>query len=141
MTTQVAVRHSTLAVAVYELLNPIPFGFFTAALIFDIIYASNADVLWTKSASWLIAIGLVIAIIPRLVNLVQIFGTKSWPQTSSVKIYFWLNLVAVVVAIVNAFVHSRDAYAVVPEGLILSIIVVALLGIANILLAVCPRLK
>ena len=43
------------------------------------------------------------------------------------------------VAIVNAFIHSRDAYAVVPMGVTLSTIVVALLLIANVQLALRAR--
>lgn len=139
MTTQTTARPSAVAVAVYEWLNPIPYGFFTAALIFDIIYACTANIQWVNGASWLIAIGLIFAIIPRLINLVQVwFGSGQGP---SVKLHFWLNLLAIVLAIINAFVHSRDAYAVVPQGLVLSAIVVALLSLANILLAVGARAK
>ena len=95
--------------------------------------------MWTKSASWLIAFGLIIAIIPRLINLVQVWVGVSWPQTSPVKIHFWANLLAIVLAIFNAFVHSRDAYAVAPAGVILSTLVVALLCLANIQLALRLR--
>ncbi|AIX72581.1 hypothetical protein C3374_04370 [Pantoea sp. PSNIH4] len=132
-------RHSALAVALYEFLNPIPLGFFTAAWIFDIIYLNSPHPMWTKSASWLIAFGLIIAIIPRLINLVQVWVGVSWPQTSPVKIHFWANLLAIVLASFNAFVHSRDAYAVAPAGVILSTLVVALLCLANIQLALRLR--
>lgn len=132
-------RHSALAVALYEFLNPIPLGFFVAAWIFDLIYLQSYNPMWTKSASWLIAFGLIIAIIPRLINLVQVWVGASWPQTSPVKIHFWANLLAVVLAILNAFVHSRDAWAVVPAGAILSTLVVALLCLANMQLALRLR--
>ena len=55
------------------------------------------------------------------------------------KIHFWANLLAIVLAIFNAFVHSRDAYAVAPAGVILSTLVVALLCLANIQLALRLR--
>lgn len=132
-------RHSALAVALYECLNPVPLGFFVAAWIFDIIYLKSYNPMWTKSASWLIAFGLLIAIIPRLINLVQVWVGASWPQTSPVKIHFWANLLAIVLAIFNAFVHSRDAYGVVPAGVILSTLVVLLLVFANIQLALRLR--
>ncbi|MGP1119698.1 DUF2231 domain-containing protein [Serratia sp. CY47444] len=141
MTTQTTARPSAAAVAVYEWLNPIPYGFFTAALIFDIIYACTANIQWVNGAGWLIAIGLVFAIIPRLINLVQVWFGSGRLLGSSVKLHFWLNLIAIVFAIINAFVHSRDAYAVVPEGLVLSAIVVALLSVANVLLALATRAK
>ncbi|AST69615.1 hypothetical protein BFG07_13535 [Kosakonia cowanii] len=130
---------SRVAIALYELLNPLPLGFFTAAWIFDILYLKSFQIMWTDAASWLIAIGLVLAIVPRLINLVQVWFTQRPLATSAVKIHFWLWLLAIVLAIFNAFVHSRDAYAVVPLGVILSTAVVALLLIANVQLALRTR--
>lgn len=130
---------SRVAIALYELLNPLPLGFFTAAWIFDILYLKSFQIMWTDAASWLIAIGLVLAIVPRLINLVQVWFTQRPLATAAVKIHFWLWLVAIVLAIFNAFVHSRDAYAVVPLGVILSTAVVALLLIANVQLALRIR--
>ena len=59
-----------------------------------------------KCASWLIALGLIFAIIPRLINLAQVWFYSSTPGG---KIDFWLNLIAIIAALVNCFVHSRDA--------------------------------
>ncbi|WP_317845658.1 hypothetical protein [Achromobacter xylosoxidans] len=118
----------------FALLNPIPFGFFVAALIFDAIYVGSTNVLWVKSAAWLNAVGLIFAIIPRLINLVHVWI----PASRSVrveKLDFWLNLVAIVAAIVNAFVHSRDAYGVMPEGVWLSAVTVALIAIGFVISA------
>ncbi|MDK1703149.1 hypothetical protein OSR40_005295 [Serratia rubidaea] len=129
---------STLAVALYELLNPIPLGFFVAAWIFDIIYLKTFVLMWTHAASWLIAFGLVIAIIPRLINLGQVWFSKS-ARESGATLHFWLNLLAIVLAIVNAFIHSRDAYAVVPLGVTLSTLVVILLLLGNVQFALRQR--
>jgi len=141
MNSRAAPRRSVVANAVYGLLNPIPFGFFVAALIFDIVYAGSANVLWGKSAAWLIAIGLLFAVIPRLINLVQVWITARHFATSAEKLDFWLNLFAIVAAIFNAFVHSRDAYAVIPEGVWLSAITVILLAIGHIVIAVQPAVS
>ncbi|QCR36089.1 DUF2231 domain-containing protein [Nissabacter sp. SGAir0207] len=135
MTSNGTSRPSTPAVALYELLNPIPYGLFVAAWIFDIIYIISTNIFWTQAASWLIAIGLVLAIIPRLINLVQVWVGHAYPQGSPIKIHFWANLLAIILAIFNAFIHSRDAYAVVPMGVILSTLVVLLLAFANLQLA------
>ena len=129
-------RRSVFASAIFGLLNPIPFGFFVAALVFDIIYARTAVVMWGKGAAWLIAIGLVFAVIPRLINLVQVWITSRRFVTSAERLDFWLNLLAILAAIFNAFVHSRDAYAVIPAGVWLSICTVALLSIGHIVMAV-----
>lgn len=127
---------SVMANTVYGLLNPLPFGFFVAALIFDVIYARTAEILWVDGAAWLNAFGLVLAIVPRVINLVQVWITSRRYATWVDRLCFWLYLVAVIVAIVNAFVHSRDAYAVVPEGVWLSAITVILLCIVQIVMAV-----
>jgi len=126
---------SAFAVALYTLFEPVPLGFFVAAWIFDIIYLKSYVVEWTHAASWLIAIGLVLAILPRLIALITLFRGSSRAE----KVHFWLTLVAIALAIVNAFVHSRDAYAVVPSGVILSTLVVALMLIANVQLALRQR--
>ena len=75
MSTRAAPRRSVLASAVFGLLDPIPFGCFVAALIFDIIYVRTADMLWDKGAAWLITFGLLFAVVPRLVNLTQVWIT------------------------------------------------------------------
>jgi uncharacterized membrane protein len=128
-------RRSIVAESIYGLLNPIPFGCFVAALIFDIIYSETAVMLWDKGAAWLIVFGLLFAVVPRLVNLTQVWITSRRTATRTDKLDFWLNLLAIVVAIVNAFVHSRDAFAVVPTGLWLSVCTVILLSIGNIIVA------
>ena len=135
MSTRAAPRRSVLSNAVFGLLDPIPFGCFVAALIFDIIYVRSADILWDKGAAWLITFGLLFAVVPRLVNLAQVWITGRQVATRVDKLDFWLNLFAIVAAIFNAFVHSRDAYAVVPAGVWLSACTVALLSIGHVAMA------
>jgi uncharacterized membrane protein len=138
MSTVYAPRRSVVANAIYGLLNPIVFGFFVAGLIFDITYANTAVVLWGKGADWLITLGLLFAVIPRLINLVQVWVTSRRFATRADRLDFWLNLGAVVAAIFNAFVHTRDAYEVMPTSVWLSLCTVILLSIAHILMAMQP---
>ena len=138
MSTFETTHRSRLADAVYGLLNPIPFGFFVAGLIFDITYANTAVVLWGKGADWLITLGLLFAVIPRLINLVQVWITSRRFVTRADRLDFWLNLAAIVAATFNVFVHTRDAYEVVPTSVWLSLCTVILLAIAHVLMAVRP---
>jgi uncharacterized membrane protein len=134
MSLPVEKQRSKTAAVVFELLDPLPYAFFVAALIFDAIYARSAEILWTKAAAWLICIGLLFAVIPRLINLVQVWVTGVRPRPFAAMLAFWLNLLAIVAATVNAFVHSRDAYGSMPEGVWLSVLTVALLVIGNVVL-------
>jgi uncharacterized membrane protein len=87
-------RRSVVAESIYGLLNPIPFGCFVAALIFDILYSETAGMLWDKGAAWLIVSGLLFAVVPRLVNLTQVWVTSRRTTTRTDKLDSWLNLIA-----------------------------------------------
>jgi uncharacterized membrane protein len=127
---------SRLAAVVFDLLDPVPFGCFTAAMIFDIVYAKAGEVMWVKSAAWLIALGLLFAVLPRFINLARVWFAGGRRSVSNGMLSFWLNLFAIVAAIVNAFVHSRDAYGVMPDGLWLSVLTVVLIAVARIVTSV-----
>jgi len=135
MKTHAEGHRSRLATVVFALLDPLPFGFFVAAFIFDVLYMRTGGILWMKAAAWLIVFGLILAIIPRLINLVSVWFVRSRTTAGARKLHFWLNLLAIVAAIVNAFVHSRDAYAVIPQGVWLSAVTVLLLCVAHIVLS------
>lgn len=123
---------SAAAAVVFDLLDPIPYGFFVGALVFDAVYAKTGEMLWVKAAAWLISIGLFFAILPRLIDLVRVwFPGAGRVREGAEVIGFWLNLAAIAAAIFNAFVHSRDAYAVMPEGLWLSVLTIVLLVLAK----------
>ena len=124
---------SRAAAVAFDLLDPIPYGCFVGALVFDAVYAKGADVLWLKAAAWLIAIGLLFAVLPRLINLVRTWFHPRGLRAGGEVAGFWLNLLAIAAAITNAFVHSRDAYGVMPAGLWLSCLTILLLVAAKVL--------
>jgi uncharacterized membrane protein len=78
-------------------------------------------------------------VVPRLVNLAQVWITSRRSALRADKIDFWLNMVAIVAAIFNAFVHSRDAYASMPTGAWLPAVTVILVAIGRINVAIQPR--
>lgn len=121
---------SKFLMAIYYWLDSMPFGFFVAGLIFDIVYMNTAEVLWNKAAAWVIAIGLVIAIIPRLINLYLVWFPKGYARNKVSLIGFWFYGFGILAAILNSFVHSRDAYASIPDSVVLSVITVILVSIA-----------
>jgi uncharacterized membrane protein len=135
MKTEIHSSRFSVTSAVFNLLDPIPFGFFVAVLIFDIIYARTGNVLWLKSAAWLVTLGLLFAIVPQLINLGRVWFKKNRVRSRGQLINFWLNVAGIIAALVNAFVHSRDAYGVIPDAVWLSVATVLALGIGRIVLA------
>ena len=131
---------SKVAGTLFEILDSAAFGMFAGAMLFDVIYTKSPQVMWFKGAAWLVVFALLGAIIPRLINLVQVWIVGRARATAAAKLDFWLNLLAIVVAVINAFVHSRDAYAVVPQGMWLSVITVLLLCVSRAV-QVCGKLS
>jgi uncharacterized membrane protein len=107
-----------------------PIAYFTAAFVTDLAYWQTAAVLWETFSDWLITAGLVmtgLAVIAFMIDLVR--GKRSrtlvWPHAVGYAL-------AVLLSLLNAFVHSRDGYtAVVPTGLALSGLVVVILLITG----------
>ena len=135
MQSQTHASRFSVTSAIFDVLDPIPFGFFVAALIFDILYANTFTILWVIAAAWLISIGLVFAIIPQLINLGRTWFTSGRVRAPGLALNFWLNVIAIVAALVNAFVHSRDAYATMPAGVWLSVLTVIAMAVGRIVLA------
>src|ERR1700722_2791378 len=107
---------------------PVSFSaaYFSAALVTDLIYWQVPNVMWERFSIWLIVAGLILAGIAVLAYLIALLrGRKverpAWPRVVGYAL-------AVVLSLVNAFVHSRDGYtAVVPTGLMFSGLVVVVL--------------
>jgi uncharacterized membrane protein len=100
---------------------------FLGALLSDIAYYKSHQIQWSNFASWLIAGGLLfcgLALVFALVNLVRAPRKAGHPLA-----YFLLLLSTFVLGLINAFQHAKDAWAVMPSGLVLSVIV-SLLALA-----------
>jgi uncharacterized membrane protein len=93
-------------------------------LLSDIAYYKTYEVQWSNFASWLIVGGLLfggLALLFAIVNLIRADRKAGRPVA-----YFVLLLVTWVLGLINAFEHAKDAWAAMPSGLILSVIVTLL---------------
>ncbi|WP_106803669.1 DUF2231 domain-containing protein [Pseudomonas sp. S5D5] len=97
---------------------------FLGALLSDIAYGQTYQIQWANFASWLIAGALVFSGFALLFALVNLLRAR--PKAGRPTVYFLLLLAAWVVGLVNAFQHAKDAYAMMPTGLVLSAIVTLL---------------
>lgn len=99
-----------------------------AGLVTDIMYWNTSNWQWANSSAWLIAAGLVLALVATIVLIIDFLTGRAGEID-------WVTLLMVAAAallsLVNVFVHSRDAWtSVVPQGISLSLIVTILLLIA-----------
>jgi uncharacterized membrane protein len=100
---------------------------FLGALLSDIVYFRSYQIQWSNFASWLLAGALVFgafALVAAIVGLFRVRG-RAWPV-----VYALLLLAVWVLGFIDALVHARDAFATMPAGLVLSVIVVILACVA-----------
>lgn len=124
---------------VHSLLMSFSAAYFGGALVTDLVYWQMPDVLWERFSIWLIVAGLVMAGLAGFAYVINTFAGRgrvdkaAWPRVAG-------YAVAVGLAVINAFVHSRDGYtAVVPTGLMLSASVVTVLLLTAIATALANR--
>lgn len=106
------------------------FPLFLGAALSDYAYATSYQIMWSTFASWFIASALVFngfAMLCALIGMVR--ASHRGPYL----LYFLLLLVTWIVGFVNALVHARDAWGMMPTGFILSIIVAVLACAATLL--------
>jgi uncharacterized membrane protein len=114
-------------------------AYFAGALVTDLVYWQMPDVLWERFSIWLIVAGLFMAGLATVAYAIDLAAGRqidrpAWPRAVGYAL-------AVLLSLINAFVHSRDGYtAVVPTGLMLSgLVIVVLLLTAWISTALANR--
>ena len=89
---------------------------FLGALLSDIAYYNSYQIQWSNFAAWLIAGALVfcgLALLFALANLI-----RAERKGGRATLYFVLLLVTWGLGLINAFEHAKDAWAVMPSGLV-----------------------
>ncbi|WP_137171696.1 DUF2231 domain-containing protein [Massilia sp. HP4] len=98
---------------------------FLGALLSDIAYYKTYQIQWSNFASWLIAGAELfsgLALVFALANLI-----RANQKAGQVLMYFVLLLATWLLGLFNAFQHAKDAWAVMPAGLVMSAIVFLLI--------------
>ncbi len=100
-----------------------------AALATDYVYFKTALWQWANFSAWLITTGLIVLLVAVLLLLID-FATRRAARLDMVS--FIAVAAAGLLSLLNAFVHSRDAWtSVVPQGILLSAVSTLLLIIVG----------
>ena len=100
-----------------------------AAFCTDCIYYTTALWQWANFSAWLITAGLIVTLIAAILLLADFATGRAGRLNTGA---FILVVAAALLSLVNAFVHSRDAWtSVVPQGISLSAVSTILLIIAG----------
>ena len=124
--------------ALHALLGAFPVAYFLLAFLTDLTYTNTYYFLWPIFSIWLIVAGLLSGGLAVLLGLVDWFVSRRYVRRGGTSWHALLTIVALLLGLLNAFIHSRDGWtAVVPEGIILSgltavlMLIAALLGAAH----------
>lgn len=102
---------------------------FLGALLSDLAYLRSYHVQWSNFAAWLIAGGLLfggLAMFFALVNL-----ARARIKTGRPLVYLLLLTATWLLGFIAALEHAKDAWATMPQGLVLSALVTLLAGAAS----------
>ena len=113
---------------IHPMLVPLATACFFGAFVTDLVYWWTDAVQWETFSVWLLSAGMVMAGFAVLAGLIDSVRHKQIRALRPAWFRVLANVIALILGLVNAFVHSRDGYtAVIPTGLILSALVVLIL--------------
>lgn len=114
---------------------------FTGALITDIVYSQSMQMMWSNFSAWLLFGGAVMGTLAFLAGLVDAMRGQLALGSIAGWLYMLSTLAVLGLAILNSFIHTRDAWtSVMPQGLVLSVITFLLMLIASVFGARVNRL-
>ncbi len=113
---------------IHPMLIPFPIATLVGAFVADIVFAMSGDIFWARAAIYLLGAGIVTALLAAVFGFIDFFGSQRIRDLSHAWQHMFANLLVVVVAVVNFLLRLGDeGDAVLPTGLILSGVTVAIL--------------
>jgi uncharacterized membrane protein len=113
---------------IHPMLIPFPIAFFVATFVCDLAYWQTSNSAWATSGAWLLGAGLVMAALAAVAGATDVLGE---PRIRALNDVWWHaggNVLVVVIELYNFYARYADGTAaIVPQGLVLSLIVVCTL--------------
>ncbi|WP_407146877.1 DUF2231 domain-containing protein [Bradyrhizobium sp. ORS 86] len=110
---------------IHPMLVPFPIVCFVGALISDIAYWQTAQMMWADFSAWLLFAGVVLGVLAAIAGLIDFLASRRIRELAPAWLHMAGNVVVLLLALFNSFIHSRDAWtSVVPVGLVLSALTV-----------------
>jgi uncharacterized membrane protein len=122
---------STASIAghpIHPMLIPFPIAFFVATFVCDLIYWRTGNPGWVTATQWLLGAGLIMAALAAAVGLIDVLGEPRIQALKDAWYHAGGNVLAVLIELYNWYSrYSSGEAAMLPTGLVLSLIVVLFL--------------
>lgn len=126
---------STVAIAshpLHPLIVTFPIAFLTGALGTDLGYWLTSDPFWAKASIWLIGAGFIGGLVAALTGMLDFLRIKRVRKRQAGWVHMFCNVTALSLTLINwAIRWNNQVDAILPLGLIISLIVATLLGISG----------
>ena len=97
----------------------------------DVAYWLTADMMWADFSAWLVTAGVIVGYLTIALALIEILALRSARLRRGSWAWAVVLFVALILATLDMFVHTRDAWtSVVPWGVVLSAVVVAIVCVS-----------
>jgi uncharacterized membrane protein len=126
---------STVAIArhpLHPLIVTFPIAFLTGAFGSDLRYFLTHDLFWAKASLWLIGAGFTAGLLAALTGMLDFLKIDRVRKHSAGWIHMGGNVAALLLTLVNWILRWDNVEgAILPVGLIVSLVVASLLGITG----------
>jgi uncharacterized membrane protein len=113
---------------IHPMLIPFPIAFFIATFVCDLVYWQTGYAAWATATIWLLGAGLIMAALAAIMGLTDFAGDSRIRALSDAWWHAGGNIIAVLVELYNWYArYSEGAAAIVPTGLVLSLLVACIL--------------
>jgi uncharacterized membrane protein len=113
---------------IHPMLIPFPIAFFVSAFVCDLVFWGTGYPIWATAALWLLGAGLIMAALAAIAGAIELLGDAQIRNLTDAWWHAGGNVVAVVIELINFFLrYANGTSAVLPTGLVLSLIVVCIL--------------
>ena len=113
---------------IHPMLIPFPVAFLVATLVCDLIFWRTGNPGWSTASLWLLGGALIMAALAAVTGLTDFMGDARVRDLSAAWHHMFGNVVAVLLSLWNWYRrYSAGDAAVVPTGLLISLVVVLIL--------------
>src|SRR5207237_4490207 len=122
---------STASIAghpIHPMLIPFPIAFFVATFLCDIAFWRSGNASWVTASEWLLGAGLVMAALAAVAGLIDVLGESRIRALREVWWHAGGNVLLVLIQAYSCYArYGEGAAAVMPKGLILSVVAICLM--------------
>lgn len=126
---------STVAIAghpLHPLIVTFPIAFLVAAPAADIGYWLTGDGFWARAAVWLLGAGIVSGLVAAATGMSDFLRIERVRKRTAGWAHMVLNIASLVLSVINFYIRlSNPEGAIIPWGIILSVVVASILGLSG----------